>query len=97
MSKSIKVKEQYKNTVIGFNNSGAPLGLRNDLHILYEIAVKTDQQNILEMFEALPNEKDLEDMKVENFFQKQYQKKVYRQRKNRNNASRGHSSKKESI
>lgn len=95
MSKSIKVKEQYLNTVIGFNNSGAPLGLRNDLHILYEIAVKTEQQHLLDMFETTPSTDQLEEMKVESFLQKQELKKADRERKQGNNASRGQKQKKQ--
>lgn len=95
MSKSIKVKEQYLNTVIGFNNSGAPLGLRNDLHILYEMAVKTEQQHLLDMFEEAPSDEVLESLKVESFLKKQEEKKVDRERKQGNNASRGHKQKRQ--
>lgn len=80
--KNLKVKKQYENTVIGFNNSGAPLGLRNDLHILYEMAVNTGQQNIIQMFEEEPTAEQIEEIKVTNFNSKQEEKRKLWESKN---------------
>lgn len=55
----IKVKEQYKNEVFGFNNSAAPLGQRDDLHLLVADARFHKQKYILDMFENLPSDEEL--------------------------------------
>ena len=34
MESIFKIKEEYKAAVVGFNNSGLPLGSRTDLHLL---------------------------------------------------------------
>jgi hypothetical protein len=58
---AIKVKEQYLNTEIGFNNSSAPLGKRNDLHLLLRDAKASKHQAILNMFEEVSDEQLLEE------------------------------------
>lgn len=52
----IKVKEQFKNEVFGFNNSAAPLGQRDDLDLLVKDARYHKQKYILDMFENLPSD-----------------------------------------
>lgn len=49
---AIKVKKQFENVVIGFNNSSKPLGQRDDLHILCEIAKASKRRDYLDMFET---------------------------------------------
>jgi hypothetical protein len=67
----LKVKQTYAALCIGFNNSSLPLGLRNDLHILYERAKKTNNKAWLDMFETAPTEKEIDKVKEENFNEKQ--------------------------
>ncbi len=73
---SIRVKDQYKNQVFGFNNSSAPLGQRNDLHLLVADAKYHNQQNILDMFEGVPDDKELLEEKGNAFAQKQNEEKI---------------------
>jgi hypothetical protein len=61
---TIKVKKEFQNTVVGFNNSGLPLGKRNDLHLLLNDAIGEDDsirnEHITGMFEdPLPKKADL--------------------------------------
>ena len=65
MAFSLKIKEEYKSTVIGFNHSGLPLGSRNDLVLLAEMA-KNDAF-IANMFEELPTDEQLQQLKKEEF------------------------------
>ncbi|MGN6438377.1 MAG: hypothetical protein ACTHMM_17675 [Agriterribacter sp.] len=70
----IKVKKQYEHEVVGFNNSGKPLGQRSDLHVLYDIAKRGNHAHLLKYFEEVPDEIELEKIKVETFNRKQQQK-----------------------
>lgn len=65
MSNTLKVKEQYKNLQIGFNHSAAPLGLRNDIDILYRLGKENNLAYILEYFEEVSevDEKNIEEEK----------------------------------
>jgi len=49
---ALKLKPEFADTVIGFNNSGLPLGQRNDLHLLWETAKANKRQDYLDMFEG---------------------------------------------
>lgn len=62
----IKIKPEFLDTVIGFNNSGLPLGQRDDLEILIDIARKSNPA-ILNYFEEIPSLKEVEKIKVEKF------------------------------
>ncbi|MCZ2085383.1 MAG: hypothetical protein LC112_14035 [Flavobacteriales bacterium] len=66
---ALTVKNEFKDTIIGFNHSCKPLGERDDLHILYEIAKANNRQDYLNMFEDDSVETD-ED-KVKRFNEKQ--------------------------
>lgn len=70
---ALKIKKQFENKVIGFNRSSAPLGRRNDLHILYQIAKDAGRQDYLNMFENA-TESEVDNAKVEAFEAKQKQK-----------------------
>lgn len=52
---ALKIKKEYAGEYIGFNNSSLPLGMRNDLGVLFRIATEGNDQRILNMFET--NEK----------------------------------------
>jgi hypothetical protein len=52
--KGLKIKMEFAETQIGFNNSGLPLGLRNDIHILAKTAIESNDQSLLNLFEELP-------------------------------------------
>lgn len=67
---AIQVKKEFKGVVIGFNNSPLPLGQRNDLHILYEMAKEHNIKEYLDMFE-MPTEKEIETAKIESFQKRQ--------------------------
>lgn len=68
MKHEIKVKPAYKNTKVGFNNSGAPLGQRDDLALLLINAYKGNDKFILNMFDEPPTldqlQKGLTDEKI---------------------------------
>ena len=51
----LKIKEQYKDKVVGFNNSTTPLGYRDDLDKLAEIAIQSNDPSLLELFEEIPS------------------------------------------
>jgi len=58
---ALKIKPEFKDTVIGFNGSGLPLGQRNDLHVLFETAKANNRQDYLNMFEGEISEKEKTD------------------------------------
>lgn len=47
-----KIKKDYLETIIGFNNSVTPLGERKDLNLLFEIANNSNNKMLLELFEV---------------------------------------------
>ena len=49
----VKIKTEFLDTVIGFNNSALPLGKRDDLNILAEIASNSKDQSLINLFEEL--------------------------------------------
>lgn len=51
---ALKAKPEFKDTVIGFNNSGLPLGQREDLQVLYDLAKANNREDYLAMFEGEP-------------------------------------------
>lgn len=55
----MKLKAKYKTKVVGFNNSTAPLGERDDLDILAEIALNSGDETLLELFETPHNLKEI--------------------------------------
>lgn len=64
---TIKVKKDFLKAVVGFNNSGAPLGKREDLHLLLNDAIGEDDlplnEHITNMFETpLPKKAELKKM-----------------------------------
>ena len=73
MAYKLILKPEYSDRVFGFNNSAAPLGQRNDLHLLYADAKYHNVKDILEMFEEIP-EADILEIKGEAFLQKQTEK-----------------------
>ena len=61
----VKIKSEFLETIIGFNNSALPLGQRDDLHLLAEMAQNSQNKSLLNLFEELPNTQELEENKVE--------------------------------
>lgn len=49
---SIKIKKEFEEKIIGFNNSAVPLGKRKDLHKLLEIAKSSNRKEYLDLFET---------------------------------------------
>lgn len=67
MAKKAKVKSEFKHVQIGFNNSGVPLGLRDDLDLLAAEAVRTNDPYLLNLFEVLPSEEEAKENAGEKF------------------------------
>jgi hypothetical protein len=65
----IYVKNQYRDEVVGFNGSGAPLGKRDDLIILAELAL-TVNPSLKEFFEELPSLEEIQAEKTRLFLEK---------------------------
>lgn len=63
----LKIKKENLSKQIGFNNSGLPLGIRTDLHILAKIGLDGKDQSILDLFETVPTEKEIADYQGEQF------------------------------
>lgn len=53
MNKLFAIKEEFKSTIIGFNGSGLPLGERNDLDKLAEMALQNPA--LANLFVSAPN------------------------------------------
>jgi hypothetical protein len=66
----MRVKDEHKDRVIGFNGSGLPLGQRNDLEVLAEIALKSNDKSLLDLFEKLPNIAEIEKSKSKDFLER---------------------------
>lgn len=67
----IRVKPEYAHIRIGFNNSSAKLGERDDLYKLYDVAKIKNHKAHLDMFEEVPDEKELDAKKEKAFIEKQ--------------------------
>jgi len=61
----LKIKKEYESTVVGFGNSGLPLGKRDDLIDLAIIAQRSQDPSLLCMFEDLPSLEQLQKQKIE--------------------------------
>lgn len=66
---SIKVKPEFADKIIGFNGSSAPLGKREDLHLLYGTAKAKNHKEHLDMFEVV-DEEALDKERTDNFMKK---------------------------
>lgn len=73
----LKLKPEYAQVIIGFNNSSIPLGQRDDLYKLYDLARIKNHKAHLEMFEEVPDQAELDAMKEKAFMQKQELKKRF--------------------
>ena len=67
----LKLKPENASVVIGFNHSSAPLGSRTDLVKLYEMGKANNDQSILGLFDDLPTEKEVVNLKETAFNEKQ--------------------------
>lgn len=83
MLQKIKVKAEHAHKVFGFNNKMAPLGERDDLHLLYADAKAGNVKHLLEMFEEEPTPEVLDTAREEAFNQQQENKR--RNRRTRQN------------
>jgi len=63
----VRIKTEFLDTVIGFNNSALPLGKRDDLHILAEMARHSTNQTLINLFEELPEQKEIDQAKEQIF------------------------------
>ena len=68
MSKlKIKLKDEYKDAIVGFNGSGEPLGQRDDLPVLAEMAVRANDKELKKYFDELPTLAEIDAAKSEAF------------------------------
>lgn len=67
----LKLKPEFALVKIGFNNSSKPLGERDDLFRLYDLARIKNHKAHLDMFEEVPTESELDAMKEKEFYRKQ--------------------------
>jgi len=67
---AIAIKEQYKDERVGYNNSAAPLGQRDDLHLLAEQALLSNNPNLIRYFEKMPTIQEIIDFKGQLFIEK---------------------------
>lgn len=65
----IKVNEDFLKEIVGFNNSAKPLGERDDLHLLAEMAL-TVNPSLQRFFEELPTLEKIEAHKTKSFIEK---------------------------
>lgn len=66
----IEIKKEYLNAVVGFNGSAKPLGQRNDIALLAEIALQSGNKNLLKYFKKIPTLQDVREIKGEQFLKK---------------------------
>lgn len=64
---NIEIKKEYLSAVVGYNGSAKPLGQRNDIHLLAEIAIQSGNQNLLKYFVKIPTLTDVREAKGEIF------------------------------
>lgn len=64
---SLRIKQQYKDTVIAFQRSGVSLSKRTPLELidLALLALSSKNPSILRYFEELPSERELKKMKMQ--------------------------------
>jgi hypothetical protein len=66
MTKAI-IKEEFKHVQVAFNGSGLPLGMRDDIDVLAQIAIDGNDEYLKGLFKELPNNKELLEAKGEVF------------------------------
>lgn len=59
----LKIKDEFLNTVVGFNDSSLPLGQRKDLYVLFELAKKSNNKKLLNYFEEIPSQQEFDKIK----------------------------------
>lgn len=62
-----KIKAEFKDVQIGFNNSGVPLGMRDDIDILAKIAIESKDPTLLNLFETIPSRNEILEAAGEKF------------------------------
>lgn len=65
----VSIKSKYEDHIVGFNNSAAPLGQRNDLDKLMQIALDSQSPSLLKLFSKIPTEQEWLDYKGEKFIE----------------------------
>lgn len=69
MASSLKIKEEYKATIVGFGDSGLPLGQRSEADLIKLAGMAKYDQHLANYFESLPTDEKLEEIKVGSFLQ----------------------------
>ncbi|AZA82161.1 hypothetical protein C1637_09975 [Chryseobacterium lactis] len=65
------IRPKYKNKVVGFNGSAAPLGERDDFAVLAEIAVNSQDPSLLILFNKTPTAEDVKKFKTQKFMKEE--------------------------
>lgn len=65
------IKAKFKNKVVGFNGSTTPLGEREDLGVLAEIAVRSQDPTLLVLFSKQPTEEEVKKYKEVKFLKEE--------------------------
>jgi hypothetical protein len=72
---AFEIKDEFLKERVGFNNSAEPLGNRSDLHLLAELALKTDgsvkDTHVMGFFKSVPTLEEIKAAKEKSFTQKQ--------------------------
>ena len=71
---ALVIKTQFRDEVIGFNNSSLPLSKRTDTYKLYEMAKENNILHLLDMFEEGVTDEDIMEAKLAAFKSKQAEK-----------------------
>ncbi len=67
---NLRIKKEHHHVQVGFNGSGLPLGMREDLHVLAQIAKDGNDAYLLSLFEEIPTDEDLREGAGEKFIEK---------------------------
>lgn len=67
MASSLKIKEEFKTTVVGFGNSGLPLGQRSEADLIKLAEMAKYDKHLANYFEVLPTDEKLQEAKVDTF------------------------------
>lgn len=68
MDNIFEIKEEFKSTIVGFNGSGLPLGKRNDLHLLAEMAL-INPKGLGKYFVQMPTKEQILSFKENKFIE----------------------------
>jgi len=65
------IKDEFKSLQVGYNNSGLPLGIREDLDLLAQMALDSGDAYLLNLFKVRPTEQMVREHRGQQFLDKQ--------------------------